>query len=199
MQATVALLAGVPGVFFDDHDACERCLVPDECEELGERPDVQNATHVAGFLGPVADAGQLLDVQDAAAGSHGVNILPADVVILALDPSGLSSLAAFDHAGLALFLQRLPVAEVLSSGMAQRVAVELDDAPSGKDGEIDEADVKSEMRTVLTRNILGLDGKHPVRMLAALVELENAVGPSGSGAARLRIQGSEATGIRRVW
>lgn len=176
MPAAAALLAGVPGVLFDNLDTSERCLVADESEKLRKGPGVQHAVDLPGLLGAVSDAKQLLDMQNAAVSSHGIDDLPADAVVLAPGPSGLSSLAALDHAGLALALESLTVAKVPSARVAQRLAVEEpDDARSGEDGEVGEAQIKAEVRTVMTGNLLGLDGQHEVPILASLDDFRDPV------------------------
>ena len=131
MAALAAFLAGISWVFLDDLHASQSGFVPDEREELRKGPSMNHAVHLVGHLCAVADAEQLLDVQDATAGGYGVDDLSADAMVFAPDPSGFSPLTALDHAELALALQSLSVTKVPSSGKAQRFAVkELDDAGS---------------------------------------------------------------------
>ena len=115
-------------------------------------------------------------MQNAAVNSHGIDDLPADAAILAPDPSGLVRLAAFDHADFALALESLPVSEVPSASVTQRPGVEeLDDTRAGEDGQVGDTDVEAEVRAVLTRNILGLFGRHEVPILASLDEFGGPV------------------------
>ena len=115
-------------------------------------------------------------MQNAAVSSHGIDDLPADAVVLAPDPSGLSSLAALDHAGLALALEGLTVPEVPPARVAQRLAVEEpDDARSGEDGQVGDAQIEAEVLAVMTGNLLGLDGQHQVPILASLDEFGDPV------------------------
>ena len=109
MPTAAAPLAGMPRVLFDNLDTGERCLVADEAQKLRERPGMQHAAHLPRLLGAVADAEQLLDMQNAAAGSHAIDDLTAEAVILAPYPSGLAPLAALDPADLALSSQGLTV------------------------------------------------------------------------------------------
>ena len=133
MPAATALLARMPRVLLDDLYAGPCRLVADEAKKLREGPSVKHAVDLARLLGPIPDTEQLLDVKDAALFSDGIDDLPADAVILAPHPSGLAFLAA-------LALQCLPVSEVPSASVTQRLAVEEpDDARSTEDGEVGEA------------------------------------------------------------
>ena len=93
VAALAAALACISWVFFDDFDAGESCFVVDEGEELR---GVNHPVDLSGHFDAIADAEELFDVQDAPTSGYGINDVSADAVVFAPDPSGFSSLAAFD-------------------------------------------------------------------------------------------------------